>query len=112
MNEYLRILTVRRSTPLVLAVQRGHAGAARALVEAGAAIRGVVPRRGDGSERAPSLARLAADMRRGDLVSLLARGLVERDSSERWAMEWAAAAAAAQARAPCPPPPAGLSGPE
>lgn len=62
------------------------------LIEAGAAI-DVVPRGEDGSERAPSLARLAADMRRGDLVSLLAKALIDRDSSETWVAARAAASA-------------------
>ncbi|CAM9874499.1 unnamed protein product, partial [Ectocarpus sp. 8 AP-2014] len=77
------------STPLGIAVQEGHLEAARALVDAGAAI-DAVPRGQDGKERATSLARLAADMRRGDMVALLARALVDRDSSETWAIEWAA----------------------
>lgn len=80
----------RRSTPLVLAVQQGHTEAARVLIEAGAAI-DVVPRAEDGSERAPSLARLAADMGRADLVSLLAKALIDRDSAETLAAVWAAA---------------------
>lgn len=83
---------LNRSTPLVLAVQQGHTEAARVLIEAGAAI-DVVPRAEDGSERAPSLARLAVDMRRGDLVSLLAKALIDRDSSETWSAEWAASSA-------------------
>lgn len=77
-----------RSTPLALAVQGGHLEAARALIEAGASIR-KVPRRGDGSLLAPSLARLAAAMNRGDIVSLLAGELVRRDSAESWTREWA-----------------------
>lgn len=81
---------VHRSTPLVLAVQQGHVGAASALIEAGAAI-DVVPRREDGSEKASSLTRLAADMKRGDMVSLLAKAVVQRDSSDAWVKEWAAA---------------------
>lgn len=64
------------------------------LVEAGAAI-DAVPRAEDGSERAPSLAGLAVDMRRGYLVSLLAKALVDRDASETWAAEWTATTAAA-----------------
>lgn len=73
----------------MLAVQQGHVEAARALIEAGARI-DVVPRREDGTERAPSLARLAADMKRGDMVSLLVEALVVRDSAESWTREWAA----------------------
>lgn len=79
----------RRSTPLGIAVQEGHLEAARALVDAGAAI-DAVPRGQDGKERATSLARLAADMRRGDMVALLARAIVDRDSSETWARQWTA----------------------
>lgn len=73
----------------MLAVQQGHVEATRALIEAGARI-DVVPRREDGTERAPSLARLAADMNRGDMVSLLVEALVVRDSAESWTREWAA----------------------
>lgn len=79
----------RRSTPLGIAVQEGHLEAARALIDAGAAI-DAVPRGQDGKEQATSLARLAADMRRGDMVSLLARAIIDRDSSETWTREWAA----------------------
>eukprot|EP00752_Nemacystus_decipiens_P005785 g5234.t1 len=84
-----------KSTPLVLAVEQGHTEAARVLIEAGAAI-DVLPRAEDGSERAPSLARLAADMGRADLVTLLAKALIDRDSSETLAAEWAAASPAAR----------------
>lgn len=83
--------TVYRSTPLILAVQHGHVEAARALVEAGARI-DVVPRREDGTELAPSLARLAADMKRGDLVAVLVKAVAKRDSMESWTREWAATA--------------------
>lgn len=80
---------VDRSTPLVLAVQQGHVEAARALIEAGARI-DIIPRGEDGTELAPSLARLAADMKRADMVALLVKAVVKRDSSESWTREWAA----------------------
>ena len=91
------VYTVDRSTPLVLAVQHGHVEAARALVEAGARI-DVVPRGADGTELAPSLARLAADMKRGDMVALLVKAVVKRDSSESWTREWAATVGAGVAK--------------
>ncbi|CAM9723802.1 unnamed protein product, partial [Laminaria digitata] len=85
----VRTLDPSRSTPLVLAVQQGHVEAARALIEAGARI-DIIPRGEDGTELAPSLARLAADMKRADMVALLVKAVVKRDSSESWTREWAA----------------------
>lgn len=78
-----------RSTALVLAVQQRKLDAARALIEAGARI-DIIPLREDGTERAPSLSRLAANMKCGDMVSLLVEALLKRDAAERWTKEWAA----------------------
>lgn len=61
--------------------------ASRVLVEAGASVE-AIPRGQDGSQLSLSLARLAASMARGDLVSLLAGALVKRDSAECWMRDW------------------------
>lgn len=71
----------------MLAVRAGHVEVARVLVDAGASV-DVIPRGQDGNPLTPSLIRLAAGSKRGDLVALMASALFKRDSADRWLRNW------------------------
>lgn len=71
----------------MLAVQGGQLEACRELISAGADIH-ALPRGEDGIQLSSSLARLAATMKRNDIVALFAEAIFRRDSAECWTREW------------------------